>query len=225
MCAAKMCIARLLRKHLLLINAVAVVLDVAFFGASVWVFSEIANVLSDTVAWYYLVASFAPPVCVPLYAALERLIRRDCIRKAARENAVAHAHGRAQHALAAAFWNSFGINTLTFWAPFFVDAVDQPDRLLPAVVWQRVLEIPSTLTFCVVYLITVAWNLMMQRVYLSIARDALRVLVEEEDAAEPVPSLAPKFVIEMEDVRQVGTRFYSTASTATAQSANLQTTK
>lgn len=205
-----MCVMRLLRHHLLAVNAVAVGLDVVFFGASTWVFSEIASVLSSSVAWYYLVFSFAPPVCIPLYSALERLVRRDCVRKAARENAVAHAHGRAHHALAAAFWNSFGINALTFWAPFFIDALDGTQCAVPAIIWQRLLGVPSTLTFCIVYLATVLWNFLMQRIYLSIAHDALRVLVEEEDA-QPVASTAPRFAIELDqaEVRESGTRFYS----------------
>ena len=205
-----MCVVRVLRRHLLLINAIAVVLDAMFFGASTWVFVEVASVLAGGVEWYFLVMSFAPPVCIPLYNVLERLVRRDCVRKAARENAVAHAHGRAQHAMAAAFWNSFGINALTFWAPFFIEALEPAPRTDPALVWQRLLRVPSALTFCIVYLGTVVWNFVMMRVYLSLARDSLRVLVDEDEskpAAEPVaPTRDPRFAIELADVRETAHR-------------------
>lgn len=196
-----------LQRHLLAINAIAVVLDLMFLVVSAWTFIEIASAMVVQVAWYYLALSFVLPICLPLYNAIERLVRRDCVRHAVRENAALHAYGRVRHAWMAAFWNSFGASTLIFWAPFFVDAVDAPAHLAPNVVWQRLFEIPSTLAFGVVYLLTVLWNLLMQQIYMNIAYRALRVLVDEED--DDGDNRRHATSTELNEIREMGNELYS----------------
>lgn len=202
-CQNLMCIGHL-RRHLLFANVLALVLDVGFLAASAWVFAEIAAVMSDRVSWYYLVLSFVVPICAPIYSVGERLVRRDCIRHAVRENAAVHAYGRVRHAWIAAFGNSFGASTLIFWAPFFVDTLDGTlPRLTPDVVWQRLLAIPSTLTFGIVYLLTVLWNLVMQQLYMAIACDALRVMVDvTDDDNEPR-------AVQLSEVRELGDHLFA----------------
>lgn len=215
-----MCVSGL-RRHLLAVNAVAFTLDFAFLMASAWAFGEIASALAETVSWYYLAMSFALPICAPLYAAGERLVRRDCVRHAMHENAAVHAYGRVRHAWMAAFWNSFGASALIFWAPFFVDAIDAPAHLAPDVVWQRLIAIPSTLTFSIVYLLTVLWNLTMQQLYMAVAADALRVIVDEDASEHASATPRSRNRSEMNEVRELGTGTYTFAFVGASGGADL----
>jgi hypothetical protein len=215
-----MCVA-VLRRHLLAVNAVAIALDFAFLLVSAWAFGEIASALAATVSWFYLAVSFSLPICIPLYAVGERLVRRDCVRHAVHENAAVHAYGRVRHAWMAAFWNSFGASALIFWAPFYVDAIDAPAHLAPDVVWQRLVAIPSTLTFGIVYLLTVLWNLTMQELYMAVAADALRVIVDDDDNDRVAAAPRPRKRGEMNEVRELGTGVYTFAFVGASGGADL----
>jgi hypothetical protein len=205
-----MCFRRVVfERHLRFINGVAIVLDLAFFVVSMWTFSVIADALRSVVQWYLLLLSFSLPIIISVYSFGERIVRRDCFPRAATENAVAHAYGRARHALIAAYYNSFGINALIFWAPFYINAIDSPAQLLPDLIWQRLLTIPCTLAFCIIYTIVVAWNLFMQRIYASIAQNALRVLLAaEEESVDGVQLMTTRSQKVTNEARESGDRFY-----------------
>jgi len=204
-----MCCRRVVfERHLRLINGIAIVLDFAFFVVSMWTFSVIADSLLHVVQWYWLLLSFFPPMIIPVYSAVERMIRRDCLPRAATQNAVAYAYGRARHALVAAYYNSFGINALIFWAPFYINAIDSPAQLLPDLIWQRLMTIPCTVAFCTVYVVVLSWNLFMQQIYASIAQNALRVMLAAEEETGSISLREAKSKKPTNEARESGDRFY-----------------
>lgn len=187
-------------RRLVFLNAVAVVFDALFLGASLWVFIEIAQTMVATVDWYYLLLSFALPVAIPLYAVLERVLRGGCLPHLQQtQNAVAHAYSRSRHALIAAFWNSFGVSTFVFWMPFYVDARDKPERLTAAAVWQYGLTQPSALFFGIVYVITVGWNMVLQYVYNRRAEFELQTLCAESPYPTPCSTMDESDLHQMRD--------------------------